>query len=315
MKRVLFAALLIGSVGVTRAQQPPDIAGTWVATTEVPANLPAAPSAIMGPRFGVTQTGKSLTLLRLRGEIVMSTPIEAGGPEARTIVPGATCFGDSLLFETATLEGDAIVIATTGTQAAGATTPVKFNARRLFRRLSADTLLVEGSMNQGGQSRQVGTIYRKSADAITGTARAAAPLAANISAVQWIGGTWSTAGVGTPPPPPAVPTVTEERWTSPAGGVMLAVARGVRGTAMPSFEFLCIAERAGGLVYTAMPNGRTPATDFMLTESTATSATFENPAHDFPKKIRYSLNAEGLLVTEVSGAAGSRVISVTLKKQ
>jgi hypothetical protein len=318
MKRALLVALLLSSANLT-AQQPPDIGGTWVATTDTPTALPAAPSAIMGAKFAIAQSGKSLTLLRPRGELVMSSAIEIGGPEAKTIVPGATCFGDSLLFETATLEADAIVIATTGTQAAGAAAPVKFNARRIFRRLSADTLLVEASMNQGGQSRQVGTVYRKSNDAIAGSPRPAAPMAAGISAVQWIGGTWSTAGVAAPPPAttaaPPVSAVTEERWTSPAGGVMLAVARGVRGTTMPSFEFLCIAERAGGLVYTAMPNGRTPATDFMLTSMTDTSATFENPAHDFPKKIRYSLTPEGMLLTEVSGAPGSRVIAVTLKKQ
>jgi hypothetical protein len=87
-------------------------------------------------------------------------------------VPGDTCVGDSLLFETATVEGDALVFATTGVQSAGAAAPTKFNARRLLRRLSADALLVEGSINQGGQSRQVGTIYKKSSDVLTATVRA-----------------------------------------------------------------------------------------------------------------------------------------------
>ena len=35
---------------------------------------------------------------------------------------------------------------------------------------------------------------------------------------------------------------------------------------MTAFEFLCIVERNGGLVYTAMPNARMPATDFTLTQ-------------------------------------------------
>ena len=47
---------------------------------------------------------------------------------------------------------------------------------------------------------------------------------------------------------------------------MLAVSRTVRDGLMSAFEFLCIVERDGGLVYTAMPNGRTPATDFTLTK-------------------------------------------------
>lgn len=314
MKRILGAALLLASIDVTAVQQSPDLTGTWVATTDVPSTLAAAPSAILGPRVSFAHTGKTLTVLRPVRDLVMSSTLEVGGPEARTSVPGATCMGDSVVFETAVIDGDALVLTTTGTLTPGAAARVNVNAKRLLRRLSADTMLVESSISQGGQPRQVGTIYKKSSDVMAASARAAAPMPASISAVAWIGGTWSTVGVGAAPPAGTTTTTTEERWTTPAGGVMLAMARAVRGTAMPSFEFLCIAERAGGLVYTAMPNARTPATDFMLTSFTETSATFENPAHDFPKKIRYSLTPEGLLVTEVSGAAGSRVITVTLKK-
>jgi hypothetical protein len=62
---------------------------------------------------------------------------------------------------------------------------------------------------------------------------------------------------------------------------------------MIEFEFLRIVERDGGLVYVAQPNGR-PPTDFVLTELTGDSATFENPAHDFPKTIRYARRGDGL---------------------
>lgn len=276
MKRALAAALFVSLVGATSAQQMPDVTGTWVATTDTPATFSAAPS-----------------------------------PETKTSVPGATCFGDSAVFETAAVDGDALVLTTTGTLAAGASARVNANARRLVRRLSPDTILVEGLTSAGGQRRQVATVYRKSTDVMTASARPVPSTTASIGAVSWIGGTWSTVGL----PTSSISTVTEERWTPPEGGAMLAVARAVRGTTMSSFEFLCIVERAGGLVYTAMPNGRTPATDFMMTSFTEKSATFENPAHDYPKKIRYSLTPEGLLQTEVSGAAGSRVTTVILKKQ
>ena len=97
---------------------------------------------------------------------------------------------------------------------------------------------------------------------------------------------------------------------------MHAVSRTLRGgTSLNAFEFLCIAERAGGLVYTALPNARTPATDFFLTAIDATSATFENPAHDFPKKIRYALREDGTLEAVVSGEAGQRGFTLTFKKQ
>ena len=39
----------------------------------------------------------------------------------------------------------------------------------------------------------------------------------------------------------------------------------LRGGSLLSFEFVCIVERRGGLVYTAMPNGHQPATDFTMT--------------------------------------------------
>ncbi|MGH9374273.1 MAG: DUF6265 family protein, partial [Vicinamibacterales bacterium] len=117
---------------------------------------------------------------------------------------------------------------------------------------------------------------------------------ATIAEVAWISGVWiGTSGA----------TTVEEHWTPPAAGAMLGIGRTIRKNVMSAFEFLCIAERDGGLVYTAMPNGRTPPTDFTLTAVTADSATFENPTHDFPKRIRYTRRPDGTLETAVSGDA------------
>jgi hypothetical protein len=119
------------------------------------------------------------------------------------------------------------------------------------------------------------------------TARPAAR--ASIAQVEWIAGGWKGDGKG---------VTFEERWTPPAGGAMLAVSRTLKGDRMVAFEFLRIVERDGGLVYVAQPNGR-PPTDFVLTELTADSATFENPAHDFPKVIRYAKRPGGALEARV----------------
>ena len=113
---------------------------------------------------------------------------------------------------------------------------------------------------------------------------------ATASQVAWLAGVWQ-GGNG--------PLTFEERWTPPAGGAMLAVSRTLKGDRMVAFEFLRIIERDGGLVYIAQPNGR-PPTEFTLTAITADSATFENPAHDFPKVIRYSRRADGTLEARVS---------------
>ena len=96
---------------------------------------------------------------------------------------------------------------------------------------------------------------------------------------------------------------------------MIGVGRTLRGAALGSFEFLCIAERDGTLVYIAMPDARTPATFFTLTSITADSATFENPSHDFPKLIRYSKLADGSLQTTISAGGTSKPTSFRLKKQ
>ena len=96
---------------------------------------------------------------------------------------------------------------------------------------------------------------------------------------------------------------------------MLAVSRTLRNGVMSAFEFICIVERNGGLVYSAMPNGRQPATDFTLTKLEAAGVTFENPAHDFPKMIRYALKPDGTLEAVVSGDAGQKPQVFTFRKQ
>ena len=84
---------------------------------------------------------------------------------------------------------------------------------------------------------------------------------------------------------------------------------------LAGFEFLCIAERSGSLAYIAMPDARMPATYFYLTALTDSSATFENPAHDFPKLVRYSRLPDGSLQTVISAGPGTRETTITLKKQ
>ena len=50
--------------------------------------------------------------------------------------------------------------------------------------------------------------------------------------------------------------------------------------------------RDGGLVYIAQPGGASP-TEFVLTEVSPTRAVFDNPRHDYPKRIVYEISEEG----------------------
>jgi hypothetical protein len=131
----------------------------------------------------------------------------------------------------------------------------------------------------------VGTQGRVVAQERRATARAV------LADISWLAGNWSgRAGA----------TELEERWTKPAGGAMLAVSRTLKDGRMVAFEFLRIVEKEGGLVYIAQPGGR-PPTEFTLTEIGSRSAAFENPTHDFPKRIEYKLTGNTLTATISDG--------------
>lgn len=119
----------------------------------------------------------------------------------------------------------------------------------------------------------------------------ALPLAAapKLEDLSWMTGHWSATVDG---------WVMEEVWLAPSGGIMLGMHRDVKGI-RSTFEFIRIAQSGGGVVYLAQPGGR-PATSFPLIEVTSTRAVFENPQHDFPKRIIYTL-ADGRLCARVEG--------------
>jgi hypothetical protein len=185
---------------------------------------------------------------------------------------------------------------------------IKMNVRTALRLESSESLVVEVTAQPAGQAapRISRSVYRR-----TGPAPDSAPdqmekARATLAQLGWIAGTWvGTAGTST----------AEERWTPPAGGSMQAVARTLRSGMMTGFEFLCIVERDGGVVYQAMPNGRMPATDFPATRVEVDTVTFENPAHDFPKMIRYTKRPDGSLEAVISGAGGQRSQTFVFARQ
>jgi hypothetical protein len=172
---------------------------------------------------------------------------------------------------------------------------VSDNARTgLFRkefRPTADGLLVRVGLNPAAGYHSVG-LYRHPEDIAL-----PAPAMAAIGDVAWLAGAW----VGTRGAEGA--TSIEERWCPPLGGAMLAVSRTVVRGKMSAFEYLRIVERDGGLVYIAQPGGAAP-TEFVLTELTAARAVFDNPRHDYPKRIVYELSAEGVLRATIGFAKG-----------
>lgn len=156
--------------------------------------------------------------------------------------------------------------------------------RREFR-ITKDGMIVRSNLGSKTDFTTIG-LYRKPQDIPLPL-----PTKAVIGDLSWLAGAWVGAR-GTNG------SITfEERWGPAKGGAMLATSRTVGSSGkMSAFEFLRIVERDGGLVYIAQPGGAAP-TEFIMTEFSSTRAVFDNPRHDYPKRIVYELTSDGGLVT------------------
>jgi hypothetical protein len=160
---------------------------------------------------------------------------------------------------------------------------------RSFRN-TAQGLLVNVRVDPPVVKDSVG-LYRQAKDIEMPT-----PATAVIGDLNWLEGAW----VGTR----STGASNEERWSPPRGGAMLAVTRSVNTSGkIFAFEYLRIVERDGGLVYIAQPGGKTP-TEFVLTELVNNRAVFENPRHDYPKRIVYELSPNGSLNATIGYTKG-----------
>lgn len=126
-----------------------------------------------------------------------------------------------------------------------------------------------------------------------------------LADLAWMSGDWQTA--------PGGRRQIEEHWTQAAGASMMGMSRTVAGDKTVEFEYLRIEQRADGIYYVAHPKGRCPGTDFKLTRASATEAVFENPQHDFPKRIIYRKGDDSLTAT-IDGGEGTKAITYAFKR-
>lgn len=89
--------------------------------------------------------------------------------------------------------------------------------------------------------------------------------------------------------------IIKEHWTAPTANVMLGTTRYIAGDSTLSWEFTLIEGGAAGVVMTPHPSGQAPV-PFRLVGGATGAAVFENPAHDFPQRIAYRLEADTLVV-------------------
>ena len=127
-----------------------------------------------------------------------------------------------------------------------------------------------------------------------------------LADLGWMSGDWQTA--------PGGRTQIEEHWTVAAGASMIGMGRTVAGDKTVEFEYLRIEQRADGIYYVAHPKGRCPGTDFKLTRASATEAVFENPQHDFPKRVIYRKGADDSMTASIDGGEGTKAMSFAYRR-
>ncbi|TWT44682.1 hypothetical protein RAS1_10970 [Phycisphaerae bacterium RAS1] len=118
-----------------------------------------------------------------------------------------------------------------------------------------------------------------------------------LAGLSWLAGAWSDGGQG---------RRTEEHWTHATGGTMLGLGRTTQSGRTVFFEFLRIESRPDGIYYVAQPLGRPPTAFKLVTGETGPDrVVFENPQHDFPKRISYTRRG-GELQVRIEGDANGR---------
>lgn len=144
---------------------------------------------------------------------------------------------------------------------------------------------------------------RMAAMVVAALSLAAAP-AVEVDDLQWLSGSWVSRDGD---------EWTEEWWTPPRGGIMIGAGFSGRGEKATSFEHMRImAGEDGAVAFYGMPDGA-PAVRFALVRDGEGEAVFENPAHDYPQRIRYRLEGETLVAT-TSLMDGSRKQSWTYRR-
>ena len=131
--------------------------------------------------------------------------------------------------------------------------------------------------------------------------------AVSISDLHWLAGCWASVGGE---------AGSGEQWMPPAGESLLGVSRTVKKGKTVAYEFLQIREvEPGKIAYIAQPSGQPEAT-FPLKSAGEREVVFENPEHDFPQRVIYRLEADGVLRAGIEGLSKgqARTVDFPMKK-
>jgi hypothetical protein len=128
---------------------------------------------------------------------------------------------------------------------------------------------------------------------LTAAAHAQAPAAKpTLQDLAWLAGHWRIEQAD---------RVVDEHWMAPAGDLMMGMARNVQAGKVREYEFTLLRQEPNGdILYVASPAKQSEAT-FKLTSLRNGEAVFENPQHDFPKKVVYARQPDGSLLAWIEG--------------
>ena len=106
----------------------------------------------------------------------------------------------------------------------------------------------------------------------------------SIDQLNWFSGYWIAEING---------TKMEECWLPENNNSMIGLHRDSFKSGKIFYEYLRIEQIGDSIIYFASPKGRKP-TKFLLVSIEHHKVIFENPDHDFPQKIIYTLNSDTL---------------------
>ena len=152
-------------------------------------------------------------------------------------------------------------------------------------------------MNIGAKSIHVSALLLLAATPPT------APQPRPTDGLAWLAGCWQRR---------AGPSIVEEQWMVPRGGVLLGASRTVVRDTVREYEVLRIFERGDTLVLAAHPSRQAPS-EFRAVGPDPTNVTFENPAHDFPQRIIYRRGAADSLWARIEGTRGGQTRGIDFR--
>lgn len=118
----------------------------------------------------------------------------------------------------------------------------------------------------------------------------------DVEELAWMSGCWKMDGENSD-------SFILESWGKPYG-MMVGTSQMVRSGKTRSFEFLRIEKRKEGIFYVAKPSSANSETSFKLTSQSENQVVFENPEHDFPKRISYTREGEVMTANVSAGKKG-----------